>query len=69
MRSKDRALHSPARLHSAAPAWWRRTAHGLRPDGCGVGAAFVSAHGRPRGPLTTLTDLRSIDFAGGSHDP
>jgi hypothetical protein len=68
MRSKDRALHAPARLHSDPPAWRRRTALDLEPHVCDVGATFVSAHGRPRGPVTTLTVLGSLDAAGDSHD-
>ena len=67
MRSKDRALHAPARLHSYAEKW-RRAASDLESIGSEVGQAFASAHGRPRGPITTLRGPDSIGAAGDPHE-
>jgi hypothetical protein len=69
MRSKDRALRAPARLHSNGPIWCHRFAASVFPEICDAGVTFLSAHGRPRGPITTLIGPGSTDAAGTSHEP
>jgi hypothetical protein len=69
MRSKDRALHAPARLHSNGPIFGCRSAACAPPDHCDAESAFLSAHGRPRGPITTLIGPGSTAPAGASYEP
>jgi hypothetical protein len=69
MRSKDRALHAPARLHSNGLPFWHRCASTESPAICDAGAVFLSAHGRPRGPITTLLGPGPTDAAGPSYEP
>jgi hypothetical protein len=68
MRSKDRALHAPARLHSSAPASCHWFGPSALAEPCEAGAVFLSAHGRTRGPITTLVGPGATADAGTSYD-